>query len=569
MSERPAGLASELMSLLNQHMRALSTPELTVEPEYVRERLEERLVASGLPPEAVEAVCATFDEYSTQVTQARGHYGEVQQQLDKLRADSARRTGRVTRITPETINGEPRTAIWVEDDFMMLPPLVTSPRVGETVQFARGSDGDALYFGAFGFEAAGLVGARLKRIEPGEDGRVHVELALRDTGTGEDLVVAVASEPLLAQLPQLKEGDRVRVTEGRIRIAFPAPQPDAAAEARANPLFTFFEPPPAAEDKFVYSAQIKRELDQVVKTIRESGRADDCLVPVPQSLVLEGPSGIGKTTVVERHLARELAALDFQCIRVNTSQLSSQWLGESEKQWVQALRAGGDRNSLIVINEVDSLLEKRVSQHHFSSGDVNDRVFAAVADLIGRPHVPGEPRRLLAMTTNFLARLDMALRSRIDETITMGLPDRETAVAITTTYLTGMDLEGTPEMVAETAMGALDVPLVRLVMDGSDHVRTFQASQTLSGRTVQLAVQAAARAAFFVDAKVTAFALATQLKRQLYANLAGMGREDLGVALGVPSEEAHCVTDLHVSREVLLGGGARPLELRMRFRNAS
>lgn len=566
------GFLGELSRVLQHHLQAISgTGEDGPEPDWVRGHLYERLTELGLSDDAATAICSVFDDHATQLAEMRAEYGEVEEQLNRLRSSSARRIGRVTRRTSEVINGQFAIGLFIdESDFMLMPPLsaASPPQVGETVQFARGDDGDAIYFGSCGVDPGGLVTGTYRRSETTEDGRAYVEVALRESGDPSDTVVAVASEQLQSALPRLEPGARVRVTDGRVRIAFTAPQPDPEAQRRANPLYTIYDPLSAAEDNFVYPREVLERLDQIVEIIRSPERAHEYKLRVPGAVAFEGPSGTGKTTIAERYLSRSLRDLGFLTLRIHPDRVTSQWYGQSEKLMREALDAGGDQNTLIVFNEVDSLMPKRNGSQLSSTAEVSSRIFAVVAEIIGRPRQPGDPIRLIAFTTNYVSRLDPALRSRLDAVISVGLPSRETAVQIAAGYLTGMRLEEEPALVARMALCALEMPLVRLVFDSSDKSRTYQARELLSGRTIELAVQACARDAFQQRSGLSPFSLSRELKRQLYGTVVDMRQEDLIVALGLPVEEARRVTDMHVFEEAL-AEDCTPRGLRMRFRSAS
>jgi len=562
-------IGRQVASVIGNHLGAASREDFPLQPSEIAEHLRATLLAIGLAPEAIERIIEVFDSYTRQVADARAEYEELQTQLDHVKASSARRIGRVTRLMNEIIGTETVLGIWIDDaDFIILPHDATPPAIGETVQFALGGDGDAAYFGSYGYDHVGLVSAHLKAVQPAGEGRTHVELELRDGLMAEDSVVAIASAELEPLLPELAAGDRVRVTDGKIRIAYPAPREDEAAEAKRNPLYTEFEPIAAEKDSFIYSPAVLQDINRLLKVLRDPARAAAHGINVPQTVLLSGPSGCGKTTIAERHMARELAALGFKILRIHTDSLTSEWYGRSESLMREALSAGGDQNTLIIMNEMDAVMRKRGGQMDSTSGDVSSRVFAVIADTVGREYQPGEPIRILAGTTNYPSRLDAALLSRVDETINVGLPDRDTALRILTAYLSRLELEETPETIADMAVCGLDFPLIRLVFDSSEHGRIYQASEVLSGRAIELSVQAAARAAFYDDTCLCAFSLARELKRQLHANLGFLAAEDLGVALGLSGEEAHRVTALSVDREALLEASS-DRELRMRFRNAS
>jgi archaellum biogenesis ATPase FlaH len=534
------------------------------------ERLMESLTGAGLPDGAVRAIHRTFMAHASALADAREEHENVREELNRLRTSSMRRRGRVNRITPETTDGQPLWRVWIDESVsLVLPPQAELPRLGETVEYIVGQDNEGIYFGGVGFDHVGLIHGRLRRVQRLPDGGVLVEATLRDTGHDSDITVAVASEELRGRLDELEPGAPLRVTEGRVRIAYPAPEVDEEEEQEHCRLFDELEPMPADEDSFVYPPETLRQFDEIIKALRLPERAARQGVPVPNLICLEGPTGVGKSTMLERYLGRELAGLGFRIVRINTEETTSFWYGQSEKLMRQALEAGGGGDTLIIFDEIDSVLPKRSAERTTTSDDVNSRVFSTFTNALAARPQPGEPRKVVAFTTNFKARLDRAILSRIKKMVTVPLPTRETAMAIATSYLNRVECDGDAATIAEQSVSAVDVPLVRVVFDGSDEEAAYTGAQVLTGRAIEQAVDAAALAAFMDDTGVGPFGLAQELKEQLRANLADMGPGELIVGLGFSAQDVRRVTDVHVAEERLGGFEPTDQELRLRFRLVS
>jgi hypothetical protein len=557
-----------LEQVVRRHLDAVGACEETRQARYVNEHLVEELRQAGLPPGVVEAVNDAFGDQVTQVLEARTEYDNIRKELARVRSSSARKIGRVSRVAQETIDGAEATGIWIEDhDFLLLPQGAQAPAIGQIVTYALGSDGDAAYFGEYGFDHAGLLRSRVRNAEREPDGRVIVELALRDLGDDSDIVTAVASQQLIDTLDELEPGSPVRISE-HCRIAYPAPKTSATDE-REDPLFTFIKPVPPEEDDFVYPAGVLRSFGEVAEILADPGRARAKRVSVPTLICLSGPTGVGKSTMLRRYMGRELAALGFQVIAISSDQLTSEWYGRTEKQMRRALEAGAHENSLIIFDEIDSIAPKRVARGESLTSDVSSRVFATITEFLDKTWQPGEPLRVIAFTTNFYERLDSALRSRVHEHIRVGLPNRQDAEAIATAYLRGRDLDDEPETIARLAIRALDTPLVRVVFDSSEREEVFLACDVLSGRTIESAVEATGRAAFVDGVTIGAFKLTLELKKQLLACISDLSREDLSVALGLDAQDCRRVTDVHVHHDALTNAQPTPQERRMRFQAVS
>jgi SpoVK/Ycf46/Vps4 family AAA+-type ATPase len=78
------------------------------------------------------------------------------------------------------------------------------------------------------------------------------------------------------------------------------------------------------------------------------------------SFCLSGPPGAGKSAYA-RHLAERL---DLDVLEKRFSDLSSMWLGESEKAIAGAFEEAADLRAFLIIDEADSLLRDRLAAKH-------------------------------------------------------------------------------------------------------------------------------------------------------------------------------------------------------------
>src|SRR5271169_3826328 len=87
------------------------------------------------------------------------------------------------------------------------------------------------------------------------------------------------------------------------------------------------------------------------------------------SFCLSGPPGTGKSAYA-RHLAERL---DLDVVERRFSDLSSMWLGESEKAIAAAFEEAADLRAFLVLDEIDSLLrDRRAAQQSWEVTQVNE-----------------------------------------------------------------------------------------------------------------------------------------------------------------------------------------------------
>jgi len=561
-------MTEQVQMILHQYFRSIAQCSDADEAHARSALLLAELSAAGVPDEILAGFRATLPDFVGLVVETRKRQDHLEGEIGKLRASSARKLGKATRCMPDISSDNGDLQLWVDDTVsMLLPEGAPPPPIGATVEYALGAEGDAVYYGSHGYDPTGLVRARLKSVErPENGGRPLVEVVLRDAGDDSDIAVTMVSDELLAILDDLEPNAPLRVTDGRPRIAYTGPACDEET-SQIDRMLTPVTPIPEDEDNFIYAPAVVAKMSQIVQVFGDEIEAAKFGVHPVRSICYAGPTGVGKTTIAENKLGRDLVALGFQVFSVNSDQITSFWYGASEKNLTAALSAGGDLPTAIIFDELDSALPKRGASGDGVSSDVGDRLFSAFARIIAEKRELGEAPRLFVFTTNFYHRLDPAIRSRIDEVIDVPLPIPEVAAQIIQTYLERVVIEGDATEMAQAAVATLDLPFVRVVFESSNAERVYNASEVLSGRAIKQAVQSAAREAYF-DGKrpVTTLNVIQHLKGQLHGNLSDLGRDDLAVALGVPSQDISRVTSIHVYEEVVQTDHFTRRENRLRFR---
>ncbi len=133
------------------------------------------------------------------------------------------------------------------------------------------------------------------------------------------------------------------------------------------------------------------------------------------SVVLYGPPGTGKTMAAQV-LSNELG-LDLY--RIDLSQISSKYIGETEKNLGAVFEAAKNSNSILFFDEADSLFAKRTEVSTSNDKHAN----AETAYLLQKIE---EYSGMSVLATNNMQNFDSAFKRRMTYLIPVGIPDEET-----------------------------------------------------------------------------------------------------------------------------------------------
>ena len=152
-------------------------------------------------------------------------------------------------------------------------------------------------------------------------------------------------------------------------------------------------------------------------------------VAIPRSLLMVGPSGVGKTQIA-RTLANE-SGLTF--LAATTADVKANFLGQSGNRVKQLFeRARTNSPAILFLDELDIIAPDRAVM---GGGDpLTDEIVGQLLQEIEGVRAQDSQVFLLA-ATNHLERIDAAVRSRFQERMVVPLPDRDARIRLLTVML--------------------------------------------------------------------------------------------------------------------------------------
>ena len=198
-------------------------------------------------------------------------------------------------------------------------------------------------------------------------------------------------------------------------------------EEKQADLFEVIEPKLSLND-LVLSEKIKKRILSNVNLIKhrdvfliEFGFAD---IPglsnkLPLSLNLVGESGVGKTAIAEA-IARILGKL---LMVVDLAELQSKYPGDTEKNIKKIFEQATDQDVVLLFDEADPVLGKRVEVRQSYDNSVNNARSVMLLELSKFDGV-------VLFTTNLASNYDPAFRRRILDHIEIPKPDEEARALI-------------------------------------------------------------------------------------------------------------------------------------------
>jgi len=187
----------------------------------------------------------------------------------------------------------------------------------------------------------------------------------------------------------------------------------------------------AGWETLVLDDAILDRLKLVCALLRDAEKWQAQGVSIPRSLLLAGPSGVGKTQVA-RTLANE-SGLTF--IAATTADVKANYLGQSGNR-VKLLfeRARSSAPAILFLDELDVIAPDRAAAG--SNDQLTDEIVGQLLQ-----EVDGISARdshvFLVAATNHIERIDAAVRSRFQEKLVIPLPNHQARVRLLANLLAG------------------------------------------------------------------------------------------------------------------------------------
>lgn len=194
--------------------------------------------------------------------------------------------------------------------------------------------------------------------------------------------------------------------------------------------FYICEPKYSLED-VILSDSIKKEIDRIVSYLKyhekifKDWNLQSVIKQHNLSVNLYGESGTGKTMTA--HAIAKM--LNKKIILVNYAEIESKYVGETSKNLVSLFQFASDNEAVILFDEADALLSKRVTAMH-SATDVSvnqtrNTLLKLLDDFDG----------IIFFTTNFIQNFDSAFIRRIFCHVRFEMPNKEVRRDIWNHYL--------------------------------------------------------------------------------------------------------------------------------------
>ncbi len=181
---------------------------------------------------------------------------------------------------------------------------------------------------------------------------------------------------------------------------------------------------------------------------------------------LYGAPGTGKTMAAHA-IANELQQ---PVLEVSYAEIESKYVGETSKNIVALFHAAKEENAVLLFDEADALLSKRVTEMHNSSDVSVNQTRSVLLKLLD------EYEGVCFFTTNFIRNYDPAFMRRITRHIYFGLPDEAQRERLWAHYLIdSLPHNASPLELAKKHPGVSGSDIANAVLNAAIHAAAAQA----------------------------------------------------------------------------------------------
>ncbi|MGH2870371.1 MAG: AAA family ATPase, partial [Solirubrobacteraceae bacterium] len=195
------------------------------------------------------------------------------------------------------------------------------------------------------------------------------------------------------------------------------------------------------DDPPILPTDAQEEIATLIKQRQQAHRLTEVGLEPPNSLLLQGPPGVGKT-LTARHLAGELG---LPLVTVELAALMSSLLGQTGQNLRQLLDHARSFPCVLLLDEFDAVAKRRDDQTDI--GELKRLVNVLLVELERWPETG-----LLIAATNHPQLLDPAVERRFDVILNLTVPGQKERAAILRRALARVGLEISGQVLAACAL---------------------------------------------------------------------------------------------------------------------